>query len=163
MYPFIFKKERVEQYLQCLNEGTPLGVVRGASEWMNLAGACLFVLATHGPMLEKARLEAQGRTPSGSDTLEEQEAEEATMTKDLEAAVRFAAHLTTMIYYDEYDELYEPNVHCGIVCGGGDFVHITPVKGFKKPGDLCRTRPTHWAEMSTYGSWGNVSAGDGCE
>ncbi len=108
MYPITFKKERAAHFLDSLLTGRPMLHDPEQPGWtidemLQLAGACFFVVAAHGPIR---------RTPTQlqdwqSKHPEHKEAEIETLMHDLHGAMEFIAELTQLVYDGGYDERYE--------------------------------------------------------
>ena len=137
MFPVNFEKERAERFLRCLAEGEPIGIVQTIDEMLALAGACFFVMSTHGPLLRTTALKMAGESYKPPTTFEHQEAETETVFGSIHGGIEWAAQLTGLVCDGEYDAHFEPkvqslammetgNCQVKVVTGGKKAPPITP-------------------------------------
>lgn len=137
MFPVNFRKARAEYFLDCLSNGKPItydGEQGGwtVNEMAGLAGACFFVIMSHGPLLRGAAAEMQGRTLESSNTAEHAEADDELISSDLHAAIEWIGNLTMLVWDGKYDEAFEELVICGATQEGDTEKRIAPIEGFKR-------------------------------
>ena len=140
MFPVNFKKARAEYFLDCLENGKAMTYDSEQGGWtisemIGLAGACYFVIATHGPLWRKTILEAEGKILELSDVPEHAEADNELVLNDIRAALEWVAQLTQLVYDGGYDEPFEDSIKCGVSQDIQRDVERTviPIQGFKQP------------------------------
>ena len=125
-----FNRDKARQLVDCLAKGRPIEGVVNHDDMLMLAGACLFVARSHGPLPD--RLQRQG---AGALALQGLPAEFLVSTdeqflEDSNSAVEFYAQLAQMMMEGEYDEQFEPKVRAFVYTEAGG-KKVLPVGGFR--------------------------------
>lgn len=114
-----FRKERAEQFLDCIEKGKPIENVRTVDDMLALAGACFFVAMSHGP-IAKSEID-WAKVPK-----EHREARDVQLFAEIHAAIEFYGQLTMLVKDDEYDAAFEPQVRAAMMSEKTDGEQITP-------------------------------------
>ena len=119
-----FQKSQSEYLVDCLANGKSIEGVRTVDDMLALAGACFFVVMSHGPALKKGV--DWSKVPK-----EYKEAEDVRLFADIHLAIEYFGQLSMKVQDGEYDETYEPQVKA-IVYTDGEKKTLVPLKGFRK-------------------------------
>jgi hypothetical protein len=132
MHPVDFRKGRMEHFLNSIKNGTPLEKVNEARDLLLLAGACLFVVLSHGPVEHLPLREDLKRKGMDEEAIrrilkkipiEHREATSDRFIGDLLAAVNYCAHMAMAVMDGDYDDQFEPD-HLAYI--GWDFGSAPP-------------------------------------
>lgn len=123
-----FDKMRSEHFLGCLANGGP---IEHSGPWSvddmtALAGACFFIVSTHGPWIRRFAAAMGNEVPEPHAELKE--ARDETLFADLHGAIEYLAKLSMRVVDKEYDDAYEPQVSLLL---DGAARSIKPLRGFK--------------------------------
>jgi hypothetical protein len=134
MYAIDFRKERQQEILSAIENGTPIPAPRESGwnryEMLQVAGAMYAAIWSHGPVsAAEAKLGDLAKYKHYIDTLtaEHPDATEEALTRDVHNAIELCGTLTFMIMKNEYDQYNEPHVQ---ILGSGKQGRF--VKGGKK-------------------------------
>ena len=139
MFPLNFKKKRAEYFLDCLANGKPISHDPEQPGWtinemVQLAGACFFVMMTHGPILQVEYAKMQGKKYAQPANKEHAEAVDESVFNDLHAGIEFAGHLSQLVCDAEYDQTWEDFVQCAVTqsCATEIKKSMQPFTGLKE-------------------------------
>ena len=127
-----FNKARAQHLLNCLAAGTPIEPEHegwNGNDMLVLAGACFFGALSEGPESFWCPDIPKTQHP------EYREAEEASFSNHLHAAVQCYGHLTMLVLDRAYDEGYEANVKALVAQEGDVHKTVRPISGIKAPGE----------------------------
>jgi hypothetical protein len=135
MLPVSFNRDTAIEFFDGLMNGQPVRPASEPSGWtadevLQLAGACLILLASYGLGLRDAG--SQSRKGKAPQHPEHEEAEMETVMSDVHAAIDFAAQLAQLAHDGGYDTEYEPLVRC--LVGAAESwagASVVSVAGFK--------------------------------
>ena len=120
-----FDKQKAESLIDSLQNGKTIEGIKTVDDMLALAGACHFVVMSHGPQIWK-----QGNPPQ-SEYQEHREADEQNLFEDLNAAIEFYSHLTMLTCDGEYDANHEPTCRAAVGIDGDGKRQVLPLEGFK--------------------------------
>jgi hypothetical protein len=137
MFPFNFQKSKAEYFLKCISEGDSIKPIDFSDNWtiddmLGLAGACMFAIGSHGPLLRKAAAEIQGMTLEDSEAPEHIEADDELVANDVCGAIQLAANFTHYVKESLYDKSFDEIVRCLVTQKEQAEIHIRPISGFKQ-------------------------------
>ncbi len=127
-FPINFKKQRIARLLDCLELGKPIEPSNEGGWTVNdmliLAGACLFGVASHGPVLVPG-------ADTSSQSSERREFIEEQFMGDVRGALDFYGHVAMMLQDGDYDSHFGLEASGAIEFRDGEPTLIMPVHGFK--------------------------------